>query len=166
MDKERNVDYFETRLPEGKDTFTREEVAKLQHSEAQFTERQVRKSFEGFVSQDEFNDLQTKYNGLNEELAPYKQAEFNKTIATTLSKFNGNTERVEDFVKLSGISMDTPMEEIELKATELKESGKYNDLFPSNGSGGVRINQHGSEKPTIKGDITPKTGILDKLFKK
>lgn len=164
---ERNIEHFESRLPEGKDTFTRDEVAKLQHSEAQFTERQIKKSYEGYIPQDEYNSLQEKYNAKKEALAPYLEKDFNNNVGASLKKFNGSSERVDDFVKLAGIDMNTPMDEIEKKAQELKESGKYNDIFPTHNSNGATNIQHGTTAPKrIESSITPKTGLLDKLFKK
>ncbi len=161
---ERDLKHFEGRLE--KDDYSKEEVAKLLHSEAEFSTRSTKKEFEGFVSQETHNELQTQINTLTEELTPYREAKFNDAISGAMTKFNGDNSRVDDFKKLGGFTGSETQEELEAKAMEMKESKKYSFLFPNNGSGGAGATQHQEQIKKANGAITPKTGILDKLLNK
>ncbi len=168
--EERNIKYFEDRLGSEKESYTPQEVAKLLHSEAEYTERTTKKGFEGYVPQEQYNDLQTKTNALETEIKPYREAEFNTTISTAFAKFNGNVERLDDLKKLGGFKGGESPEDVEKTITGLKDTGNYAFLFTENNSGGVNQPQPGKgkgDKAIVKGDITPKVGgFLDNIFTK
>lgn len=158
---------IETRLE--KDTYSKDEVAKLLQSEKEFTTRTATR---GFVPESEFNTLQEQHNALEAEYAPIREekanAEFGETVSSTFSGLNGDVERQEDLIKLSGINKDMSQEEITTSITTLKDSGKYNFLFKETVDSGANTTEHiPMSKPVVKnGIVTPKTGLMDKLFKK
>lgn len=162
---ERNKDYFVNKLD--KDTYTKDDVANLLFSEAEYTSRSVKKEYADYVSPDAYNELEIALNATKEQLAPYKEQEFKQTISQSMQELNGDTSRVDDFIKLSGISQDMDIELIKAKTLEMKESKNYEFLFPTHNSGGTRHTQHTQEQiKTNNGPITPKMGLIDSLFKK
>lgn len=162
---DRTLQHFEERLT--KDTFTKDEVAKLLHNEAGFTAQQTRKEFDGFVSREDYDSINSQLSSVKSELAPYKEADFDKLATTEFSKLNGDTERFGDFKTLAGLTGTEDAEAVLAKATELKESGKYDFMFTKVDSGAAqeKHNIHNSPKQPTSGPITPKIGGYG-LFKR
>lgn len=153
----RNLEYFAGRLPEGKETFTRDEVAGLVHSEAQFTERTLG---ETMVAKADFEALQTERDTATAELATFKNAEFTAGVGTEFAKLNGDVSRTDDLIKLGGITNDMTSEAVIEKIAEIKEGGKYNFLFTEHDpSGAITNGQPAPEAPKkVSGGIIPQSG--------
>lgn len=137
---DRTKEHFVERLE--KDEYTKEEVAGLLHSEAEFTARSATKNT---VSREDYDNLQSELNSTNEKLNPYLEQDFNNKVSGAFTKLNGDSERVNDLVKLSGINRDMDDETINNTVIELKQSGKYDFLFKTEGSGGITHQE--PEKP-------------------
>ena len=165
MPIERTTEHFQDRLE--KDSYSKEEVSKLLHSESQFTERLTKKSFDGFVSQDKFNEVQTSLNETKEALAPFQEKEWDKGLNSEFSKMNGNKDRIADFKSLANFDGSEDTQTINKRVIEMKDSKKYDFLFTQTNSKGNGFQEHGSGTPngTIKGSITPKVGSFN-FFKK
>ena len=165
MPIERTVEHFGERLE--KDSYSKDEVSKMLHSEAQFTERQTKKGFDGFVPQDKFNEVQTSLNETKEALAPFQKSEWDKGLNSEFSKMNGLKDRLDDFKSIAKFDGSEDSETINKKVIEMKESKKYDFLFSNSNSKGNGFQEHGSGTPngTIKGSITPKVGSFN-FFKK
>lgn len=161
---ERDLQHFAGRLE--KDSYSKEDVAKLLHSEAQFTAQKTRGEFADYVSRSEYDTITSANATLKAELAPYKEAEWNGHVSSAFADLNGNSERTADFIKLSGLSVGSTPEEIKAKAVELKESGNYEFLFKSVDSGSAAANPATPVSAPAGGMIVPKTGLAQRLFKK
>lgn len=160
---ERDINHFISRLD--KESYNKEDVAKLLHNEAQFTEQKIKKDFDGYMPQESLNELQTKFNEVETQLNTYKQKEFNDNVSVALAGVNGISERSNDFITLAGLKGTESQEEITNKAIEFKESKKYDFLFSNNESGAVRV-EHSTKPLGINNmEIAPKAGFLNKLFK-
>ncbi len=162
---DRNINHFEDRLE--KDTYSKDEVAKLLHNEADFTATKTKKEFDGMVSKDDYDALNTELTSVKEALAPYKEADFDKLASSEFEKLNGAPDRIGDFKTLANLKGDEDAETIAVKATELKKSGKYDFMFTNIDSGGIKTTTPHTleQKKPIKGSIVPKVGSWN-LFKK
>ncbi len=155
---ERNIEHFEQRLD--KETYSNEEVAKMLHNEATFTASKTKKEFEGYVSAEDFQGATDKVNDLQTKLNPYVEAEHNQVVDKAFATLNGNADRVGDFKSIGGITPEMDNDAIVAKATELKESGKYDFMFNKVNSGGNKLPDAPSKPITkVNGAITPSTGL-------
>ena len=154
----RDMKHFEDRLE--KDTFSKDEVAKLLHNEANFTEDLVKKNYKT-----EIEEVKTKLTETEGKLNGFLEKENNENLSSAFNKLNGNKSRLDDFKKLTGLTGAEAPEEIETKIVELKESGDYNFMFKKTDSQGPKPGEHVKTKvEPKKGLITPQFGI--NLFKK
>ncbi len=105
-------------------------------------EAEVEKTF----TQEEVNELISKrVNKNNEEietlkktLTTYKEQDHEKVLSKGFDKLNGSKKRFGDFAKLVDIDSDASVEDVVAKATEMKQSGKYDFLFNKGNSGAVK----------------------------
>lgn len=153
---DKNLNYFTERLE--KDTYSKEEVAGLLNSEYEYTNR---KATENKVDK---ND----YDVVANELSVYKQKEFDRNLTKTFTKLNGVKDRVNDFVKIAGITSEMKPEDIESKVIELKDSKQYDFFFNKGNSGKVANTQNTPTQPgkVVISNFTPKASIWDKFKNK
>lgn len=105
-----------------KENMTKEEFELEMKAVREATEKRTARKFEGFI--DPNSD---EYANTQKELAGFKQAKFESTIEEQFKKVNG--VRTKDFIKLSGISMDTPEEEIQKTIKDFRKNEDYGFLF-------------------------------------
>lgn len=163
---ERNLEHFEGRLD--KETYSKADVARLLHSEAQFTAQKTRGEFSEHVSRAEFENLNSQLESAKGELAPFKEAEFKQTVGNSFAELNGNQERLDDVIKLAGIKQGTKPEEIKAAVVSIKESGKYDFLFNQANSGAPKpeVKVQNIAGTSVKADLVPKAGLAARLFGK
>lgn len=136
---DRNEEYFKDRLPEGKETFTRDEVAGHLRSEAEFSTRTANKNM---VAKSDYDILQTELNETKEALTPYKNKEFNDNVNNEFTKLNGNSKRTQDLIKLSGITKEDTKEVILEKIAKTKQSNNYDFLFNEKENNSIKESGH------------------------
>lgn len=149
-----------------KETYTKEEVAKLNKAEAEFTQRNLSKDI---VSKADYDALNEKYEASNKSLAVFEDEKFEDRLSTSFNKFNGDSDRTNDLVKLTGINKDMTDEEIDTTITSLKENAKYEFLFKQGDSGAVKtVSQDNPLVPTqikeLKSSVSLVGGGLDNLL--
>lgn len=105
-----------------KENMTKEEFEAEMKAVREATEKRTARRFDGFI--DPNSD---EYSNTQKELAGFKQAKFENTIEEQFKKVNG--VRTKDFIKLSGISMDTPEEEIQKTIKSFRKNEDYGFLF-------------------------------------
>lgn len=161
---DRNIEHFNERLD--KETYTKDEVAGLLHNESQFT---ARISTKNMVSRDDFDSLQSQFNEASESLGKYQDNEFKAKIADEFKTLNGNVDRVDDLVKLTGINKDMSAEDITNSITSFKDKEEYGFLFNSSNSGGITKTPEVLDTPknTNIRDFAPSQngGFLNNIFK-
>lgn len=92
-----------------------------------------------------------EYTSQQDKLAKYEEAEFTNTATSSFTKYNGNPERVKDFMAIAGITKDTKPEDIEKKVQTYRKDSNYSFMFKTGKS------EHELEKagktPTKKTDL-------------
>lgn len=163
---DRKLEDFLGRLD--KDTYTKDDVAKLLHNEADFTESKVKKEYKDYVPKTELETLLTKTTEYEGKLKTYQEKEFNDRVSIAFRDVNGDKERRDDFIRLAGIDMGMDAEAIKTKAIELKETKKYDFLFKAGNSGGAQGQLHEKDKTgkAIINNFTPKISLWDKILNK
>lgn len=105
-----------------KENMTIEEFELEMKSVREATEKRTARRFEGFIDPNS-----EEYANTQKELAGFKQAKFESSIDEQFKKVNGI--RTNDFIKLAGITMDTPEEEIKSTIKSFRKNEEYSFLF-------------------------------------
>lgn len=156
-------EHFVERLE--KDSYSKEEVAGLLHSEAEFRTRTATK---GMVGREEFDSVSNELSTAKEALGTYQEKEFNGIVSQEFTKLNGDASRQADLVKLAGLNKDMSSEEVAESIASFKEQGNYEFLFKTTSSG-IKTGEHTKEiKKSSYGEFQVPSGA-DKflnMFKK